>query len=64
MIVVGFTVDGGLSYTRLTYIAANAYRTPGLVSIALPPEARTPSTMFALWQPTHDQGATDDLWVR
>jgi hypothetical protein len=60
-IVVGYSVDGGITLLPLSLIGAvSNYRRPTQVVLDLPLAARTSSTMLFWWQP---QLGTGNVWV-
>jgi hypothetical protein len=61
-IVLLYSVDAGMTFISFHTIFSTSFRTPTEVNIALPVAARTRTTRFMIWQPSHS-GAGQDVWV-
>eukprot|EP00062_Callorhinchus_milii_P006692 gi/632947500/ref/XP_007889076.1/ PREDICTED: reelin [Callorhinchus milii] len=66
-IVVQYTNDNGVTWSLLRELDYMSFLDPQIITIELPPEAKTLSTAFRWWQPQHGklgaQWALDDVLI-
>lgn len=62
-VVFAYSVDGGLHWQQLEYVVGGSYLAARPRVVVLPQAARTPSTRFKWWQPTHYASAGYDVWL-
>ncbi|XP_039625794.1 reelin isoform X1 [Polypterus senegalus] len=66
-IVVQFSDNNGITWELLRELDFTSFPEPQVATIELPPEAKTPGTVFRWWQPLHGkhsaQWALDDVLI-
>ncbi|MBN3305955.1 RELN protein, partial [Amia calva] len=66
-VVVQFSLDSGVQWQFLRELDFSSFLEPQVVTIELPPQAKTPQTAFRWWQPQHGKHsahwALDDVLV-
>ncbi|XP_043944459.1 reelin isoform X3 [Protopterus annectens] len=66
-VVVQYSKDNGIRWHLLRELDFMSFLEPQIITIELPPEAKTPATSFRWWQPQHGkhsaQWALDDVLI-
>jgi hypothetical protein len=61
-IVVGYSVDGGITFKQMTTYSYTAYAAPNELSLYIPLDGRVSAARFMFWQPANG-GSGNSLWV-
>jgi len=61
-IIVGYSVDGGITFKQLTTFGYLSYSTPYEVFVSIPVDGRVNAARFMFWQPANG-GTGASLWV-
>eukprot|EP00049_Salpingoeca_infusionum_P002869 m.60739 g.60739 ORF g.60739 m.60739 type:complete len:3550 (+) comp11834_c0_seq1:480-11129(+) len=61
-VVIAYSTNGGLSWTKAEVLPYYSYRTPTYVSVVLTEGMKTQATRFLFWQPAHSTSTNYDVW--